>query len=100
MGGMRYIAPTLCLILAACNAPSMGYRGLPAYTAQVGGADFTIRADRDKAEAVRTNTMMGARFGTIAPLAAEAMTQVTGCAVVPGSLGGDVAVITARLDCP
>ena len=100
MAGMKHAAFILCAMLSACNAPSMGYRGLPEYAAQVGGADFIIRADRDRAEAVRTNTMMGARFATVAPLAAEAMAQVTGCAVVPGSLGGDAAMITARLDCP
>ncbi|WP_411723746.1 hypothetical protein [Loktanella salsilacus] len=78
----------------------MGYRDLPEFTAQVGGANFTIRADHDRAEALRTNRMMGARYAIVAPLAAEAMAQVTGCAIVPGSLGGDAVMITARLDCP
>ena len=100
MTGMKRAAALVCLTLSACNAPSIGFRGLPASAVQIGGADFTVRADRKKAEAIRTNAMMGARFADVAPLAAEAMAQVTGCSVVSGSLDGDAAMITARLDCP
>jgi len=56
---------------------------LPEYTAQVGGTDFTIRADCDLAQALRRNRVMGVRYS-----------------IVPGLLGGDAVTITARLDYP
>ncbi len=73
--------------------------GADATRLSVGGADFTVRVNGTRAEAIRTNIMAVPSIGAISIRAVSAMEQASGCRVVPDSLRGDQAVMRADLDC-
>lgn len=93
---MRYLL--LCLgLLAACNTPGPGFRGVPATQVTVDGSVFDVRVRGNTAEAIRTNRQYAPRPGPIETRARLAISQVSGCRV--SRLKGDAAVIHARLAC-
>ena len=95
---MRYVALMIfCTALAACNTPSIGFRGIDPVTLTVEGSTFDVRMNGTVAEAIRTNMQYAPRMGPIGGRASVAIEQVSGCKVK--RFGGDQAVIVAELDC-
>lgn len=87
----------LVLTLAACNAPSPHFRGIPATRVAVDGSVFDVRVRDNLAEAIRTNPQYAPRFGPIRDRAGFAMAQVSGCRVI--EVSGDQALATGVLAC-
>lgn len=85
------------LVLAACNTPSPGFRGIEAQRVTVEGSVFDVRVAGAEAEAIRVNSQYAPRMGPIGGRAAVAIEQVSGCAV--SGVSGDQAMIRARLSC-
>lgn len=99
MQRFRLIAVTLLLGagLAACNTPGPGFRGHDPVRVRVQGSIFDVRVAANRAEAIRRNPEWTLRRETVAPRAVVAIEAVSGCRVA--HLGGDQAVIRARLEC-
>jgi hypothetical protein len=91
------LALILMLLLAACNTPSPGFRGVAPVRVTVGPSVFDVRVRDSQAEAIRLNTEYAPRMGPIGPRATLAIEQVSGCTV--RRLGGDQAMIRASLNC-
>ncbi len=97
---MRILAvTTIVLLLAACDSPSPAMMGQTPTYVTVDEADFSVRRNRLRAEAIRTNAMPFPSIGAIVIRAGEAMEQATGCDVDPDSLRGDQTVMRADLIC-
>ncbi|MDE1130991.1 MAG: hypothetical protein OSA49_05455 [Ascidiaceihabitans sp.] len=95
---MRYVALMIfCTALAACNTPSIGFRGIDPVKVTLEGSTFDVRVNGTVAEAIRTNMQYAPRLGPIGGRASVAIEQVSGCKVK--RFGGDQAVIVAELDC-
>ena len=95
---MRYAALMIsCTALAACNTPSIGFRGIDPVTVTVEGSTFDVRVNGTVAEAIRTNMQYAPRMGPMGGRASVAIEQASGCKVK--RFGGDQAVIVAELDC-
>ncbi|UWQ95959.1 hypothetical protein K3728_01560 [Rhodobacteraceae bacterium M385] len=92
--------PALFLALAACDSPSPAMMGIPPTYVTVDGAEFSVRRNGHRAEAIRTNPMPFPSIGAIVHRAGQAMEQATGCAVDTDSLRGDQNVMRANLICP
>lgn len=61
---MRYVSLTIfCTALAACNTPSIGFRGIDPATVTVEGSTFDVRVKGAVAEAIRTNMQYAPRMG-------------------------------------
>ncbi|MBP1806143.1 hypothetical protein [Rubellimicrobium aerolatum] len=90
----------LALGLAGCDTPSAGFVGTEPVPVRIGPSSFDIRVKGDRAEAIRTNTEVGSTFASIAPRAALAMEQASGCKVVPTTVEGDASMVRATLGCP
>jgi hypothetical protein len=88
------IAP---LLLAACNTPGAGFRGVEPTRITAGGSTFDVRVVGVRAEALRLDTRWAPRLSSVAPQAVVAIERVSGCRV--RRLAGDAALMTARLDC-
>lgn len=96
--GMKYLFSFIFLIsLAACNTPSPGFKGIAPVRITVGKSSFDVRVKDRRAEAIRLNREWAPRLETVAPRAVAAIEKVSGCEVT--NLGGDQALITARLKC-
>ncbi|MDQ2090709.1 hypothetical protein [Marimonas arenosa] len=85
------------LTLTACNTPSLGFRGVAPVRITAGQSTFDVRVDGNRAEAIRLNREWAPRLEAVAPRAVVAIEKVSGCEVT--KLGGDQALITARLRC-
>ncbi|MDK3020257.1 hypothetical protein [Pseudodonghicola flavimaris] len=95
---MRYLMAILGLaMLAACNTPSLPYRGKPATRIAVNGSVFDVRLGEKTAEAIRINREFAPRFEPVRTRAALAMMLVSGCKVT--KVRGDQAVVVAKLSC-
>ena len=92
---MRFLLALL--LLAACNTPSPGFRGIEATRITIDGSTFDVRVKHLQAEAIRVNMQYAPRFGPIETRAAVAMAQVSGCDVARGR--GDQALAFGSLDC-
>jgi len=92
----RLILP-IFLGLMACDTPSEPFRGQPVTRVAIGGNLFDIRIRGRRAEAIRINARWAPNRLSVADAATRAITAVSGCRVA--GLGGDQAMITARLDC-
>ncbi len=97
MRAALFLAGTL--VLGGCNTPSSDFAGLEAETVTIGGSTFDVRVNGAEAEAIRTNPEASFSFAAVADRARLAMEQVSGCAVRPGTLEGDAALVRAALDC-
>ncbi len=95
---MRVALPILLvLILAACDTPGPGFRGIDPVRISVGKSTFDVRVNGTRAQAIRLNMEWAPRPAAVAPRAVAAIEQVSGCRVT--RLDGDQAVILAKLDC-
>jgi hypothetical protein len=90
----------LILFVTACDSPSPAMMGQAPTRVVVDGAEFSVRRNGTRAEAIRTNAMPFPSIGAIVIRAGEAMEQATGCAVDADSLRGDQNVMRADLICP
>ncbi len=86
--------------LAACDSPSLPMMSAPVTRLQIAGAEFTVRHDGQRAEAVRTSRMSNPDLWVMLALSKRAIEQASGCAVRPGTLYGDRVMAEAFLDCP
>jgi hypothetical protein len=94
--------PFLCLLalLTACGAPNP-LAGLERIgRASAGGHDFRVAWNAGAAKATRMNPAFLPARGAVAIAAVAATEEVTGCAVSPGSVRGDAALMSVRLRCP
>ena len=84
-------------ILGACASPSPWVG--PGQDVVVDSTAFTVFRQGDRVEAYRTSkgAIPSKRLAVLR--GALAMEQATGCALAPGSVRGDQAVVTGRLDC-
>jgi len=95
---MRYVSLLFVLgLLAACNMPSPGFRGLVPTRVVIDGSVFDVRVAGNEAEAMRINAQYAPRFGIIEGRAKRAMAQVSGCDVT--KVTGDQALAFGRLKC-
>jgi hypothetical protein len=85
------------LLLAACNTPGPGFRGVAPTRITVQGSTFDVRIKGDRAEAIRVNTQYAPRLGPIGARAQVAIEGASGCRV--REMGGDQAQIVAELAC-
>ncbi|MEZ5716800.1 MAG: hypothetical protein R3D85_17610 [Paracoccaceae bacterium] len=83
--------------LGGCNTPSPGFKGVAPVRITVGQSTFDVRVDGNRAEAIRLNPEWAPRQEAVAPRAVAAIETVSGCEVT--KLGGDAALIEARLKC-
>lgn len=97
---MRLLLLPFLLLLVACDSPSPAMMGIAPTFVTVDGADFSVRRNGNRAEAIRTNVMPFPSIGAIVQRAGEAMEQATGCTVITDSLRGDQNVMRADLICP
>lgn len=97
--GMRFLIPLSVLILVACDSPSPAMMGIPPTLVTVDGADFSVRRNGLRVEAIRTNAMPFPSIGAIVARAGQAMEQATGCTVIQDSLRGDQNVMRADVIC-
>jgi hypothetical protein len=87
----------LVVLLGACNTPGIGFHGRPVVQTTVEGSTFDLRRNGDLVQAIRVNRERRPRIVEIAARAEQAIETQYGCAVT--KIGGDVAVLTAKLDC-
>ena len=84
-------------MLAGCDTPGPGFRGVTPVRMTVGQSSFDIRVDGNRAEAIRLNREWAPRLESVAPRAVAAIEKVSGCEVK--KLDGDAALMVARLKC-
>ena len=89
----------ILVFLGACDSPSIAFRGAVHGTAEAGGSRFGIHVKGDRVEAYRVSREWRPRLDEVRARAVTAIEEMTGCAVRPGSVDGDVAIIRARLHC-
>ncbi len=94
---MRWIALVLMAVLAACSHPSPAFWGVAPVRVSVGQSTFDVRIVGRHAQAIRLSREWAPRTITIAPRAAAAIAEVSGCAVP--RLWGDQAMLEAALVC-
>ena len=94
---MRWVFFCCIFVLAACNTPSPGYRGVAPVRVDLGGSTFEIRVKGRRAEAMRINAEWAMRLASVGPRAIWAIEAVSGCKV--DRLTGDQALMEATLDC-
>jgi hypothetical protein len=97
---MRHaIALFLVLTLGACDQPSPHLWGAQGTRAQAGGYAVTVWRRGDRVEVIRHGYAPRADQPALRPAMAQAIVDVTGCAVRPNSLEGDTGVLRAAIDC-
>ncbi|MDZ7709682.1 MAG: hypothetical protein U5K36_06060 [Roseovarius sp.] len=94
---MRWIAPVLVVLLAACSHPSPAFYGVEPVRVTVGPSTFDVRLKGQHAQAIRMSREWAPRTITVAPRAAAAIAAVSGCDVP--RLWGDQAMLEAALFC-
>jgi hypothetical protein len=94
---MKRLTLAALALLAACDTPSPGFRGVEPVRITVGKSTFDIRVDGNRAEAIRLNREWAPRLEAVAPRAVAAIEKVSGCIVT--KLDGDQALMFARLKC-
>ncbi len=97
---MRYLFLTLAMACAACDSPSITMAGATKTVVQVEQSTFSVYQLGDRVEVIRTNIEYGRDAKGIMARAIAAIPLATGCEVVPGSLDGDPALLTAKVHCP
>ncbi len=100
-GGMKPLLLTMFLAaLTACDSPSLRMHGANRQVVEVGGSLFAVHWRGDEVEIYRTSIELSPSMSLTFAKATRAVEIATGCRVENGSLGGDVALMTARLECP
>jgi hypothetical protein len=88
----------LLVVLAGCDTPGPGFRGVAPVRVSLGESDFDVRVKGLRAEAIRTNMQWAPRMAATAPQGVAAIeAAASGCRV--DTLTGDQAMMQARLDC-
>lgn len=93
---MRSLA-LLAVLLAGCDSPSPAVARWQRATVATGGMVFGVHWSVDRAEAYRTSRHLRPRLSAVQANAAVAIEQASGCRV--SAIGGDHAIVTARLAC-
>lgn len=88
--------PLLLLLVAACDSTTSAVARWPSARVESAGLVFGVHWQDDRAEAYRLSGP-SRPFAAVAARAAAAIQAVSGCAVA--ELGGDPAIVTARLAC-
>ena len=94
---MRLSVLAFFVMLMACDTPSPGFRGVDPVRITIGKSTFDVRVKGNQAEAIRLNAEWAPRMEAVAPRAVAAIETVSGCVV--RKLGGDQALILAKLNC-
>lgn len=97
-----FLALCLALItapLAGCDSPSPRMMGAAHETVTVEGSTFGVHWTGTEAEIYRTSFEALPRLSVTMAKAERAVVLATGCKVVAGSLRGDAALMTAKIDC-
>lgn len=94
---MRWLP--VMMALAACNTPGPGFRGLPPVRVTVGPSTFDVRRQGDLVELIRVTPEAVFTLRDLAPRAAAAVRQATGCALIPESLQGEATLMQGRIAC-
>lgn len=87
----------LLMVLAGCDTPGPGFRGIDPVRLTLGCSTFDVRVNGTRAEAIRLNSEWAPRLAAVAPRGVRAIERVSGCRV--RKLNGDQARMTAHLDC-
>ena len=88
-----------CAAAAGCGSPHP-LDGLDrSGRAEAGGYAFHVNWSVDTAQATRMTPAWRPAFASVAAAAVVATEAATGCAVVPASVRGDVALVHMALDC-
>lgn len=92
--------PSLWLsILSACASP--GFLGQPSEVVTEAGSSFRVymRSGTGMVEAHRISPELLPSRSLVLAKAERAIADATGCLVIPGSLKGDQAILSAEVDC-
>ncbi|MGR3493056.1 MAG: hypothetical protein ACU0DW_13450 [Shimia sp.] len=97
---MRWIAPILMMLLAACNTPMQTFSDVPAEEISVGGADYKVwfRPEERTAQALRVTSEADYRRDAELRFM-RAIQRVTGCLIRPNGMAGDYVMVTAKVAC-
>jgi hypothetical protein len=87
----------LLLLVAGCDSPTPAVARWQRATVEVGGMVFGVHWAGEKAEAYRTSKHLRPKLGEVQAKAALAIARASGCRV--REIGGDHAIVMARLDC-
>jgi hypothetical protein len=93
------LAHVFCLLLAACDSPSLMFAGGERRLVEVGAARFAVYRQGDAAEAYRLNPEALPPRGQVLLTAGRAIEAATGCRIRPGSMTGDWSIVRASLEC-
>ena len=93
------IAGVIFSTLTGCASPSREFAGADRQELVVGTHEITVFVLPDRAQAIRTSFAGKREKGDAIAAMAVAIEQASGCQVIPNSVKGDVALITARLKC-
>lgn len=89
----------LLVLVAGCDSPAPGVSRLASARLTVGGMEFGVHWSAERAEAYRLTRQWRPDRAAVFARAKVAIERASGCPVRKGSLGGDVAIVTAALDC-
>ncbi len=98
----RVLPVAILLALAGCDSPSQEMWGGAMREVSMDGSRFRVfmQPGGYRVEAHRVSVeMLPSKVETFAR-GYRAIELATGCKVVAGSLGGDRAIVTARVNCP
>ena len=88
------------LIASGCSPASPRFLGQPPVPVETGRHAFYVYLLPREAQAVRTNRAVLPDLAEVRIAALLAMAAASGCRPEAAQLGGDVAILTAPLDCP
>lgn len=95
-----FVVSTLVIcLLTSCDSPHPAFMGVEAKVVEVQGSTFSVRVRENYAQAIRTNFEFVPKIGDTFPKAKIAIETASGCRVVPESMKGDPALMTAKLKC-
>ncbi len=89
----------LAMALVGCNQPSPQLWGARSVQTQAAGYDMTLWRLDNRVEIIRHGYAPRRDQPMLRPAMAQAIVDVTGCALRPGSLEGDTGVLRATLNC-
>ena len=89
----------IAIAMAGCDSPHPRFMGVEEQKVTIRGSTFKVRIRDVTAEAIRINFERLPKIGETFPKAAMAMEVASGCRVIPHSMKGDPALMTANLDC-
>jgi len=97
---MRALFLMSLFVFAACSGPSPAMRGAVTREVTVENSTFSVHHDWAEVEVVRANVELGRAAAGIMRRGYRAIQVATGCEIIPGTFGGDPALMRARIFCP